>query len=140
MSESLTAFAPVPSASNRHDGWTPERQRQFILHLARIGLVSAAARDVGMSAKSVYGLRKRAGADSEFVAAWDCALAMGRMNAIDTTIERAIDGEVVPVFYRGRQVGEKRRYDNRLLIAALRATNPKYSGASLLNESEPWSG
>ena len=24
------AFDPVPSASTRHDGWTPERQRGFV--------------------------------------------------------------------------------------------------------------
>jgi hypothetical protein len=30
-------FTPVPSASNRSDGWTPDRQRLFIKALASHG-------------------------------------------------------------------------------------------------------
>ncbi|MGG9078526.1 hypothetical protein, partial [Escherichia coli] len=71
------ALTPVPSGSTRHDGWTPERQRAFLQQLARIGVVSAAAGAVGMSAKSAYALRKRAGAES-FAAAWEAALGEGR--------------------------------------------------------------
>jgi hypothetical protein len=115
------AFTPVPAASSRHDGFTPDRQRAFIAQLARIGVVSAAAKAVGMSAKSAYALRKRAGADSSFAAAWDLAAELGRGQALDLSIERALEGEVIPVFYGGRQIGRKTRYDNRLLIAALRA-------------------
>ena len=125
MTESpdILAFAPVPSASARHDGWTPARQREFIDQLARIGVVAAAARAVGLSAKSAYALRKRAGAES-FAAAWDAALAEGRDNATDTAIDRALNGVATPVFYRGRQIGERRRFNDRLLIAALRGPVP----------------
>lgn len=115
------AFAPVPSTTSRHDGWTPDRQRSFIAVLAQIGVVSAAAKSVGMSAKSAYALRRRAGPDSGFVRAWDVALDEGQARSLDTAIDRATIGTAVPVFYRGRQVGEWRRYDNRLLFAALRA-------------------
>jgi hypothetical protein len=66
------AFDPAPSASRRHDGWTPERQRRFIAALQEIGMVSAAAASVGMSRKSAYSLLKRAGPDSSF------ALRLGR--------------------------------------------------------------
>jgi hypothetical protein len=114
------AFAPVPAASRRHDGFTPARQREFIVQLARIGVVSAAAKAVGMSAKSAYALRKRAGADSGFAAAWDRAIDEGRAQALDLSIDRALHGEVIPVFYGGRQIGERTRHDNRLLIAAMR--------------------
>jgi hypothetical protein len=46
MNDSLDDFPfdPVPSASPRHDGWTPERQRGFIDALARVGIVAAAPR------------------------------------------------------------------------------------------------
>ena len=118
-------FDPVPSASTRHDGWTPAHQRAFIEQLARIGVVRAAARAVGRSAKSAYALRHRAGPDSGFTRAWDRALARGREQALDTAIDRALTGEATPVFYRGRQVGERRRYDNGLLIAALRALHAR---------------
>ncbi|MFA6124171.1 hypothetical protein [Sphingomonas sp.] len=117
------AFTPVPSGSTRHDGWTPERQRAFLEQLARIGVVSAAAGAVGMSAKSAYALRKRAGAES-FVAAWEAALGEGRDRARDLAIERALTGTATPIFYRGRQIGERRVFDNRLVLAVLRAMPP----------------
>lgn len=114
------AFEPVPSGSNRHDGWTPERQRAFILALAKIGLVSAAARAVGMSRKSAYALLKRAGPDSGFAAAWRMALQLGEVTACTTAVTRAIDGVEVPYFYGGLQRGTRRVYNDALLIAALR--------------------
>lgn len=114
------AFTPHAAGSARHDGFTPARQRAFIAQLARIGVVSAAAKAVGMSAKSAYALRKRAGEASAFAAAWDRAVDEGRAHALDVSIDRALRGEVTPVFYGGRQIGRKVRYDNRLLIAALR--------------------
>jgi hypothetical protein len=126
-------FDPVPSASRRRDGWTPERQRLFIFQLARIGIVSAAARAAGMSPKSAYALLKRAGEGSGFARAWGAARHEGGCKACDKAIERAIDGVAVPVFYRGRQIGEHRRYNDRLLIAALRHLHPQTDLGS-----DPW--
>lgn len=114
-------FDPVPGRV-RHDGWTPERQERFIAALARIGIVGRAAQTVGMSAKSAYGLRQRAGAGSGFVAAWDRALDDARATAIEIGLERSLTGERVPVFYRGRQVGSWIRHDDRLVLATLRAS------------------
>ncbi|MBC2778150.1 hypothetical protein [Parasphingopyxis marina] len=111
------AFKPVPVRA-RHDGWTPERQYRFIDALSRIGLVKAAAEAVGKSPKSAYRLRDRDDAAS-FRRAWDAALAMGQGMALDCAIERATDGVPEPVFYRGKQIGVRRRYDNSLLRAAL---------------------
>ena len=114
-------FTPVPSTRNRHDGWTAQRQSAFLVALAKIGLVAAAARAVGMSARSAYRLRARDTLGS-FSSAREQALEDGRRRALDTGIARAIDGQLVPIHYRGRKVGEYVRYDDRLLIAALRAT------------------
>lgn len=139
MTESRTdplAFTPAPAGA-RHDGWLPQRQRDFIDQLARLGVVSAAAKAVGMSAKSAYALRNRAGEGSEFAAAWDAAVAAGRARALDTAIERALEGERVPVFYRGRQVGERIRYNDSLLIAALRAVDPRARETPAMPDA-PW--
>ena len=57
------AFTPVPVRA-RHDGWTVERQKWFILRLALGGCVSVAARGVGMTRKSAYRLLDRPGAES----------------------------------------------------------------------------
>ena len=117
----LPDFAPVPR-KYRHDGWTPERQRAFIQVLSKIGMVAAAARAVGMSRKSAYALLERAGPESDFARVWGEAAADGRANARDSAVERAIDGVEVPYFYGGLQRGVRRVYNDRLLIAALRAT------------------
>ena len=122
------AFTPVPTASSRRDGWTPAKQRAFIDQLARCGVVAAAAKAVGMSPKSAYALRKRDNAAS-FAAAWDEAARRGGNEAAALAIDRAVDGVVEPVFRRGRQVGEQRRYNDRLLMAAIRHLGPPSSPA-----------
>jgi hypothetical protein len=78
-----------------------------------------------MSAKSAYALRKRPGAE-DFARAWDQAVGLGRCEAENQAIERALKGERRPIFYKGRQVGERTVYNDKLLIAVLRAKHPKY--------------
>ncbi|HEX4693805.1 hypothetical protein [Sphingomonas sp.] len=48
--DSALTFAPV-ATKLRHDGWTPERQRHFILLLRAMGVVAAAAKAVGCTAQ-----------------------------------------------------------------------------------------
>lgn len=115
----------MPSASTRHDGWTPERQRGFIQALAQIGMVAAAARHVGMSRKSAYALLNRAGRESGFARVWREAQEMGRSTAHSTAIERALNGVEPPYYYRGVRRGTRRVYNDGLLTAALRATDRK---------------
>ena len=114
----------------RHDGWTPAKQELFLIYLEQIGIISAAAKAVGMSAKSAYALYNRSESEQmlepsaeepvpSFAEAWQNAIDLGRDNARDLAISRAINGEVRPVFYRGRQVGERIVYDHRLLKKAL---------------------
>ncbi|MFL6845941.1 MAG: hypothetical protein ACJ8ER_13800 [Allosphingosinicella sp.] len=114
----LLAFEPVPSASARRDGWTPERQRAFIAALARCGSVSMAARHVGKSVRGVYKLRARPGAES-FARAWDFAAEMGVDAMRDSVIGRAMHGALVPVVRRGRVVRMEHRYFDRMAIAVL---------------------
>jgi hypothetical protein len=110
-------FAPAPSASTRADGWTPERQRQFIVELARHGGVAAAARAVGMTPQSANRLRKRPGAEA-FAAAWDSAREEGRLKSFDEAVIRGSEGWLAPITRRGVVIGHRRRFDNRLLFAA----------------------
>ena len=46
----------------RSDGWTPQRQTEFIAALADCGVVEEAAHAVNMSPKSCYRLRRAPGA------------------------------------------------------------------------------
>lgn len=49
----------------RHDGWTPQRQRDFIAALADYGCVAQAAQAVHMTERSCYRLRRSPGDDPD---------------------------------------------------------------------------
>ena len=63
---------------SRRDGWTAERQLDFLGELARTRSVTRAARAVGMSRESAYRLRSR-GKSALFAAAWDRAMKSHKM-------------------------------------------------------------
>ena len=94
-------FDPVPSLTNRHDGWTPDRQRAFIQALAETGCVSRACASVGMTEVGAYRLRKLPDA-KDFARAWADAQAIGVEKLIDIAFERAIHDIPVPVLLQGR--------------------------------------
>lgn len=114
------AFVPVPrKILRRHDGWTADRQRAFIEALAATGSVSAAARQVEVSNSAAYNLYNHPEAAS-LRAAWDRALAIGTRRIHDVVMERALDGVPRPIYYRGEQIGEERRFSDRVLVTLLR--------------------
>ena len=115
----VPVFAPVPRIHNRHDGWTPERQAAFIGALADTGCVSRAAAIVNMAQTNCYTLRRAPGAE-EFRKAWDAALDFGLGRLKDIAFERALEGELIPVFAGGKQVGFRRKRNDALLMFILR--------------------
>jgi hypothetical protein len=114
----LPAFTPVPR-KYRHDGWTPERQIAFIEALADTGSVTRAAGMVNMAQTNCYALRRAPGAD-EFRRAWDAALDFGVQRLKDIAFERAIEGQLIPVFVAGKLMGFRRKHNDRLLMFILR--------------------
>ncbi|MFA6124658.1 MAG: hypothetical protein WCS75_08610 [Sphingomonas sp.] len=119
-------FTPV-ALRGRHDGWTPERQTEFIEALAECGCVDAACRRVGLDPSSAYRLRRRVDAQS-FRQAWDSALSYAIRRLSDAAFSRAIHGVSRPVFYQGEQIGERRHYDERLTMFLLRYRDPARYG------------
>ncbi|HTU10163.1 MAG TPA: hypothetical protein VMG08_04620 [Allosphingosinicella sp.] len=115
----LPAFTPVPRKCPRHDGWTPERQKAFLEALADTGCVSIACRMVNMSTPSYYHLRRQPGAES-FRAAAEAAQALGLQVVKDEAFERALHGQLVPVFVGGKLMGFRRKKNDRLLMFILR--------------------
>ena len=115
----LPAFTPVPRKQPRHDGWTPERQKAFIEALADTGCVSIACRIVNMSQPSYYQLRRQPGAES-FRAAADAAQSLGLQVVKDEAFDRAMHGQLVPVFVGGKLLGFRRKKNDRLLMFILR--------------------
>ncbi|MDE8651241.1 hypothetical protein [Novosphingobium album (ex Liu et al. 2023)] len=129
----LPAFTPVPRRCQRHDGWTPDRQRRFIEALADLGSVDAAARAVNMSPEGAYLLRRHPEA-GEFRKAWEAALALGVQRLEDIAMDRALNGVDVPIYHFGAVVGTRRVYNDRLLMFMLRNRAPKrFAADSLAN-------
>jgi hypothetical protein len=107
----------------RHDGWTPDRQLEFIQALADCGCVDEACARVGMSRNSAYELRRRPDAQA-FRLAWAAAKDVMVERLDDAAMSRAINGVPVPIFHNGEQVGERRHYDERLTMFLLRYRDP----------------
>lgn len=113
------AFTPVPRRNERPDGWLAAKQVAFIGYLADTGSVTRAARMVGMSQANCYTLRRAPGAES-FRRAWDAALDFGVGRLKDIAFERAIEGELIPLFEKGKLFGYRRKFNNALLMFCLR--------------------
>ena len=125
----LPAFDTVPRKF-RHDGWTPARQREFIAALADTGSVKRACRMINMSPEGAYALRRHAGAES-FRRAWECALDFGVQRLNDEAFDRALNGQLSPVFVGGKLKGFRRVKNDRLLMFCLRMNAPGPDGRRL---------
>lgn len=105
---------PTIPVSPTARGWTPEARARFLDHLADKGSVRAACACVGLSPQAAYCLRRR---DALFARGWDAALVLAHGHSEQVLTVRALDGVEEPVYYRGEQVGVRRKYDTRLLLA-----------------------
>lgn len=109
----------------REDGWTPQKQQEFIARLADTGCVDHACQDVQMSVSSAYRLRRSPGAE-QFSSAWDVALQHASRKLLDCAFDRALRGTDEPVFDRdGRVCGRRYRQNDRLMMFLLRAYMPE---------------
>jgi hypothetical protein len=124
----------------RRDGFTPQRQLDFIRALADTGCVEMAAHEVGMSPKSCYRLRNSP-EGAQFAAAWDAALPYAARRLVDIAFDRAIHGSDEPVFDKaGQRVGRRMRQNDRLLMFLLRGFMPerfRYAHRDLRQADEP---
>jgi hypothetical protein len=114
MDLAFLRFSPVALRARR-DGWPPVLQRRFILNLARGMSASEAARSVGRSRQSAYGLRDRPDAEG-FSRAWDQAVEFARQaraapRVPNTGLPGGLSEIWVPRTWRGRLVGYVVRED-----------------------------
>ena len=119
-------FEPAP-VRRRSDGWTAERQRDFIAALAETGCVSEACAEVGITPRSAYRLREHP-KGAAFRTAWDHAqhLAAARLTAI--AWERAVHGGSERLYKGGELIAERRRASDRLLMWLLAHHRPDTYG------------
>ena len=113
---------PLEDSRKRLAGWSADRQRIFLTHLAETGSVHLAASAARLNARGAYRLRVRSPA---FARAWDMAqqLAVGRLSAI--AFDRALNGRVEQIYREGELVAEKRTPNDRLLTWLLARLDPK---------------
>ena len=121
---STTAFDGLPLEDSRKAlaGWSADRQRVFLTHLAETGSVHLASSAARLSARGAYRLRGRSPA---FARGWDLAvqLSVGRLSAI--ALDRAIYGRVEQVYHCGELVGERRVPSDKLLMWLLSRLDPR---------------
>ena len=136
----MLGFDPVP-VRRRIDGWTLERQRDYVEALADTGVARQAAAIVGMTEQSASRLRRRADARS-FDRTCEAAMRIGARRLVSVAFERAIEGTIKQHFYHGELKGEERVYDNRLLIALISKLGPLLAPTQetddVLRNWEPW--
>ncbi len=108
---------------------TPKKDTLFFAHLAKAGMVGAAAQAAGYSRTQLYQWRKD---DTDFACVWDEALD-DYVEALEAEADRrAKDGVLKPVFYMGEIVGEIPQYSDNLLMFRLKALRPeKYRERSI---------
>ena len=112
----------------RHDGWTEEKQRRFIEALADTGLVSHAAKAVGMGRASANRLR-RSPHGAAFARAWDAARLHAGAALEDIAFERAIEGIEHNVYNEyGDVVATKHVVNDRMLTFLLSHLKPERYG------------
>lgn len=111
-----TGAAPVhPSRKARHNEWTRTKMARFLEVLAETASVTTAAESVGMSRQSAYRVRSRL-IGHPFDLAWEGALEFGLQQVAHAALDRALNGTVVPIFYKGEQVGERRVFNERAVM------------------------
>lgn len=115
-------------------GELTEAQRSFLDAYRVFGMVKAAAEQAGVSRELHYNaLRTSESYRHAFqIAQRDSALALE-----EEARNRAIDGYDEPVFQRGKIVGFRRRYSDRLLIFLLEANVPEKFGRHATPRNAP---
>ena len=99
--------------STRRRTW----ENAFFAALEKTGVVAWAAKAAGVGRRTVYDHLQ---ADPEFGERWQEALDTAADNLEGELIRRAVEGEQVPVYYKGKVVGHKTRKSDTLLMFAIK--------------------
>ena len=99
--------------SNRRRNW----ENAFFAALGKTGVVAWAAKAAGVGRRTVYDHLQ---ADPEFGERWQDALDTAADTLEGELIRRAVEGEQVPVYYKGKVVGHTTRKSDALLVFAIK--------------------
>ena len=92
-------------------------EKAFLCALEKTGIVGWAAKAAGVGRRTVYDHKH---ADPDFARRWEEALDTAEDNLLGEVIRRAVEGEKVPVYYKGKVVGHTTRKSDTLLMFAVR--------------------
>jgi len=124
-----------PPRRHRRDGFSADRQREFVEHYRNTASLTDAAHLTGIARSTVYNLLNSPDAGAFRAAIEEAGRGLDTILEA-TAFERAVNGQEEIVYYQGQRVGVRWKYDNRLLMSLLRARNPlKYAP---LSEIEGW--
>lgn len=99
--------------TNRRKTW----EKAFLSALENTGIVAWAAKAAGVGRRTVY---DHLNADPDFAEKWEEALDSAEARLEEEVMRRALEGEQVPVYYKGKVVGHKTRKSDTLLMFAIK--------------------
>lgn len=111
--ERLTAPLERALANPRRLNTPGRQQAAFLRQVPRHATIAEAAAAAGVNRGTLYRWRAR---DPRFAAKWDALVARQAAEAAEGIALQAGTIDIQPVFYRGKQIGERRKVDTRLLI------------------------
>lgn len=118
-------MAAESNAVERHDGFSQERKRLFLVALRNGESVLDACALVGVSNRTAYNHRDR---DPGFARDWGLAVRMHRAPLELAAFARGVEGIEEPVYRYGKQVGTRRHYSDALLKVLLAGEKPRKYG------------
>ena len=98
--------------TNQRSTW----EKTFLSALETTGIVARAAKAAKVGRRTVYDHMK---ADPDFAKRCEEALGMAEDSLEDEVMRRALEGEQVPVYFKGKVVGQITRKSDTLLMFAL---------------------
>jgi hypothetical protein len=120
VKEARRKYCSPKCAGNGH-GPSPEQlaakarkraqtKRVFLKALGEHGTAAAACRIARIDRRTVHVWKKE---DEKFAEAWAEATEVACDVVEQSLVDRAVHGVAEPIFYKGRQVGERREYDTQ---------------------------
>jgi hypothetical protein len=125
MSEDGTAERAAKPHRQRHDGFTPKKQRKFFKALGKTGCISDACRACGISRNTV---RRHRDKWPEFEARVQAALAMASTELEAIAWQRAVEGAPEVVIRDGKVAWIKIKPSDAILRLLLQGANPRKYG------------
>lgn len=103
--------------------FTVRARKEFLKEVAKDSNIARSCRYFNISRRTVYDHRDR---DPKFAKALEAAVEEGIDNCIDEARRRAFRGCSEPVFYKGKVVGFKKEYSDRLAEFLIKGKRPEY--------------